>query len=129
MSIQIVYNIEELHDLCSLAPYTVRAVTDPAAIVFPAVVKFILINEYNEASATDIDNIIETSVPIVYAVIFDAGDILDFYDGVAVRIMKPGIEGFNYAESTENDQGSSGVVQPKTIDDYRQTDTDDNRRK
>lgn len=97
----ILFNLDQLNELSQSIPYNVMCIVDPSTIIFPAVIKFILLEREDGA--------------VVYAVPFDTNDLLTFYETVAARINteKPGIEGYNYAESTpdESTQGTSEPVQ------------------
>jgi len=106
MAIPLVYNQEQLIQLCHLSPHPVRVVGDINAIAYPAAVRFVLAVERENTSGFAKPE--EAAIiPVVYAVVFDANDVLDFYDAVAIRLQRNGIDGFEYAEADSTPTGDN----------------------
>lgn len=110
----ILFSIAQLDDLVATIPYPVMCIVDPASIIFPAVIKFVVLEQ--------------EKAPVVCAVPFDTSDLLNFYDTISARMdeEKPGIEGYTYAES-EDSKDAGGGVQTDILADVPQTDSDELR--
>jgi hypothetical protein len=102
--VQILFSLEDMNSFCALIPYPVRCIVDPQQIVFPAVVKFVLVKEYVEGFGE------VEGHDIVHAVPFDANDLLNFYEQMMDRVEKAGIEGYGYAEATNAETDSEAAV-------------------
>lgn len=118
MAMQIVFNLEQLQTLSALSPHTVLSVVDPTTLVFPVAVKFILVTDLVDKEPRS----------IVYAVCFDSSDILDFYENVCDRFTRAGLEGYEYAESTQDGQGAVRGIQAENAVSDKSTSSIDVRR-